>query len=355
MITSRLKKKIITKRQLKNDFKKIGVSKDDHIAVTLSLKKVGYVDGGPATFIDALLETIGPKGTLMMNTFSSGFPIYSIDSKFVYESDSTKCYTGIVPETFRKRKGVIRSNHPCSPVAAIGKKAIYLTKNHQGDSHFAPYARLAKIKGKYLAVGLGNRLVAIRHQAQYQAGLFPIVKRPVALQYREKNEKTKLFICNRAPCTREIEKLTPKMIQTRIAQTGEIGNAQSLLVYAKDAIDFLTNKLKEDITHNLCDSRFCIWCRELERKLNLYDKIKNPRYFQKYKVIQNLFALRNSIALKKYNYLSYQRKSNPKLTIPIIGIELHNIVEDTYWMLVDFLNLRPNFYFLTQKRKKFNQ
>jgi aminoglycoside N3'-acetyltransferase len=347
MKKSILKREAVTKQQLIKDFARMGICKKDHLAVTLSLKKVGYVEGGPEAFIDALLEVVGPEGTIMMNTFTDSFPIYAIDDSFVYDSKLTSSRTGIVPETLRKRKEAIRSNSPSSSMTAIGKKATYLTQNHLNDCQYVPYSRLARINGKYLAIGLGNRLVAIRHQAQHQAGLLQLVKRPVAVKYRDQKGKIKLFACNKAPCTKTLGELTSTMKNMGILYTGKIGNAQSSVAPAKEILDFLSDILRKNPALNLCDSRFCLWCREVERRLGLYKKVKTPRYFQKYKIIQRLVALRNRLALKKYNFISFKKKKyyRFKFGIPMINFELNNFIEDAQWVIVDFFSLRPRFDF----------
>ncbi len=342
-----LNKNEVTKQQLINDLKRLGVCKGDHLAVVLSLKKVGYVKGGPDVFIDALIEIVGSEGTIMMNTHTPGAPIYKIDEKFVFDTKSTPCWTGIVPETLRKRKEATRSNNPMYSVTAIGKKAKYLTHNHLNCSAYIPYSRLTIINGKYLSIGLGNKLVAIRHQAQRQASLHQIITRPIGIKYKDFQGKNKLFVSNWAPCTKKIEELTPIMKNAGILQTGKIGNSQALISSAKELSEFLTDKLKKDPTLNLCNNVHCLWCREAERTLNLYKKIKKPRYFQKYTVIQKLVSLRNQFRLIKYNYISYikEKKPNPKGRIPLFTTQLKSLIEDLHWTIIDFLNLRSKFYF----------
>ena len=56
----------ISKRQIIDDLKQLGVEEGDHLAVALSLRSIGHVVGGPKTFIEALLEVVGPNGTIMM-------------------------------------------------------------------------------------------------------------------------------------------------------------------------------------------------------------------------------------------------------------------------------------------------
>ncbi len=66
---------VISKESIIKDLESIGVNRGDHIGLSLSFKSVGYVKGGPSAFIDALLEIIGPEGTIMVPTYTNYFPI----------------------------------------------------------------------------------------------------------------------------------------------------------------------------------------------------------------------------------------------------------------------------------------
>ena len=205
------KTKQVSKQQLINDLKRIGVCQGDHLAVTLSLKSIGYVQGGPNSFIDALLEVVGSKGTIMMNTYTRSVSILSIKPDFVFDPKTSAPYTGLVPKTLLKRKNTIRSKHPNCSIAANGYLAEYLTKDHDEKANaFLPYEKLAKINGKYLCIGIGNRLVAIRHEAQRRANLFTV---PIFLGVYYKNAKGKkeLFTWKIPPCTKNLHKIVPKV------------------------------------------------------------------------------------------------------------------------------------------------
>ena len=59
----------ITGQQLINDLKKIGIKQGDSVLVHSSLSKIGFVEGGAQTVVDALFEVIGENGTLLFPTF----------------------------------------------------------------------------------------------------------------------------------------------------------------------------------------------------------------------------------------------------------------------------------------------
>ena len=143
-----------SRKRLIRDLDAIGVQRGDTLAVGLSFKSIGSLDGGPKALIDALLEAVGPDGTLMMNTYSEYFYRAEVEQGWVdhvFHVGSTRANTGIVPETFRQRTESVRSRHPTHSVAAAGRHADYLTRGHDEDADaYLPYARLAETGGKYL-------------------------------------------------------------------------------------------------------------------------------------------------------------------------------------------------------------
>jgi aminoglycoside 3-N-acetyltransferase len=68
---------LITKSYLIDEFQALGMQKGDtifvHSAYSTLGRSPGGVEGGPQTVINALLELLGPEGTLIMPTFNYGF------------------------------------------------------------------------------------------------------------------------------------------------------------------------------------------------------------------------------------------------------------------------------------------
>jgi aminoglycoside 3-N-acetyltransferase len=288
----------ISKERIVRDLKRMGIRKGDHLGLGISLKSIGYVKGGPEVLIDALIEAVGIEGTIMMNTYTEFFFPVEVRlgwTDYVFDPDLTKVNTGVVPEIFRQHKESIRSRHPTNSVAALGKFAAYLTEQHDEDAncHF-PYARLAEIDGKYLAIGIKENLVGFRHQAQYQAGLLTIVPWRRAVKYKDKDGCIKTFVLEDRPgCIKRLAELVPYLRRKGLVTDGSIGQAKALLVPARESLDIMTHVLKTNPAINLCDDALCLWCREVERRMNLYGSIQNPRYFQKYILGIYLIALIN--------------------------------------------------------------
>jgi len=293
----------ITKERLESDLRKMGLNRGDHVSIASALSKVGPIVGGPEAFIDAVIEVIGPEGTLMVNTYTTGFHVFQLEAANNYppfDPKLTPCVTGVVSETLRKNPQAIRSRHPTSSVAAIGKKASFLIEGHGPYAGARlPYSKLAEIGGKSLFIGLGNNLVALRHEAQFRAGLIDIVHLESCINYLDEDGKTRPFKgADVTACTRALPRLVPIMMQRGMVKEGTIGNARSILVSTKESLDLMTDLLRKDPTQNLCDDIACIWCRELERKMSLYKKIKNPLLFQKNTILIQLLGIINRHRLR---------------------------------------------------------
>jgi len=82
---------------------------------------------------------------------------------------------GVVAEMFRKWPGAKRSDHPARSVAAVGKYAAYLTKEHDLSNIFgknSPVDKLYELDGYILLIGVGYDKNTSFHLAETRAN-FP--------------------------------------------------------------------------------------------------------------------------------------------------------------------------------------
>lgn len=291
----------LSKACIIEDLQRMGVKRGDHLALGASYKRIGQIEGGPGTLIEALIEVVGPDGTIMANTYTKYFYISEVRNgwiDYIFDAESTRSTTGIVAETLRQFKGAIRSRHPAYSIAAIGKHARFLTGSH--DEHapsFSPYSLLAGIDGKYLAIGIGDKLAGFRHQAQYAAGLLNVVPGwERAVRYRNADGEIRTFVLkDRGGCVNSLPRLVPFLREAGLVTQGRVGMADAIIVPAEPSLNLMTRLLEEQPQLNLCEKTFCPWCRGIERRLDLYHSIQNPRFFQKNKAAAALVALINRI------------------------------------------------------------
>lgn len=165
---------ILTKENLVDGLKKIGLKAGQNIMVHTSLSSLGFVCGGPQIIIESLLECVGEEGTIMMPTQSwkNLDPTAGVhweepeewwqiirDNWPAYDKNITPTNTmGAVAEMFRKWPGAVRSDHPARSVAAVGKYAEYLTNDHDISNIFgedSPVDKLYQLDGYVLLLGVG--------------------------------------------------------------------------------------------------------------------------------------------------------------------------------------------------------
>ncbi|OBZ10551.1 AAC(3) family N-acetyltransferase [Bacillus sp. FJAT-27264] len=183
---------LITVETLAEDFRRLGVHEGMTLIMHSSFKSLGeWVAGGPVAVILALEEVLGEEGTLVMPTHSndlsdpSGWsrpPVpeawwTSIREKMpAYDPDMTLLRgMGVIPDTFRKQKGVKRSNHPIHSFAAWGKHRDQIVDGHELDcglGEHSPLARIYDLNGSVLLLGVENLKNTSLHLAECRAS-FP--------------------------------------------------------------------------------------------------------------------------------------------------------------------------------------
>ncbi len=183
-----MERKIVLKEDLKKGLRTLGLKQGDHVMVHTSLKSLGFVCGGAQPVIEALLETVGEMGTIMMPTQSwknldPEMGVHWEEPKEwwqairenwpAYNKDITPTNTmGAVAEMFRKWPGAMRSDHPVRSVAAKGAQAEYLTKDHDLVNIFgedSPIGKLYALDGKVLLIGVGYDKNTSLHLADVRA------------------------------------------------------------------------------------------------------------------------------------------------------------------------------------------
>ena len=183
-----MERKLVLKEDIVNSFKEAGVSQGQSIMVHTSLSSLGFVCGGAQIVIEALLECVGEAGTIMMPTQSwkNLDPSTGVhweepeewwqvirDNWPAYNKDITPTNTmGAVAEMFRKWPGTLRSDHPARSIAANGKYAEYLTKDHDLSNIFgegSPIGKLYELDGYVLLIGVGYDKNTSIHLADVRA------------------------------------------------------------------------------------------------------------------------------------------------------------------------------------------
>jgi aminoglycoside 3-N-acetyltransferase len=174
-----------TVRTISADLRRLGVRPGSTLVVHASLSAIGWVAGGPTAVILALLEALGPEGTLVMPAHSGDWsdPAEWV-SPPVPESwwetirserpawDARTAPTrnlGRIAELFRTWPGTLRSPHPLVSFAALGPNAERIAGTH--PSEWAPLERVYELDGDVLLLGVGHDRNTSLHLAEARAGI----------------------------------------------------------------------------------------------------------------------------------------------------------------------------------------
>jgi len=109
--SKRLSEKQVTKQDIVAGLQKLGIKKGDTLMVHSSLSAFGFVEKGPMTVINALLETVGKQGNVSMPTFA---PL----TNNVFDVRNTKSALGKISDTFWRLPNAKRSLEPTGALAA---------------------------------------------------------------------------------------------------------------------------------------------------------------------------------------------------------------------------------------------
>jgi len=150
---------MVNQTDIVSGFRALGLVEGDLVQVHSSLSSFGHVEGGADTVIDALLETVGPDGTVMVPTFNHG-------AEELFDIRTSPSINGAITNALRLRPEAYRSLHPTHPTAAIGPLAELLTRDHIPAGTFglaSPLGKLAAMGGKILLLGVGMDTNTMTH------------------------------------------------------------------------------------------------------------------------------------------------------------------------------------------------
>ena len=167
---------MISREKLTDDLTALGLKAGDAVMMHSSLSALGPVDGGAGTVIDALIEAIGPAGTVIAPAFRDsvwGEPENFTCTDCDCNSADSLCHSrqpgfqGIIPEKLRQRAETVRSCHPTHSWVALGPAAAQLCKGHRDSATPCaagnPFEALVELDGVVLILGVQVNTITLWH------------------------------------------------------------------------------------------------------------------------------------------------------------------------------------------------
>lgn len=159
----------VTRADIVAGLRQVGIAPGDLVFAHSSLSAFGHVEGGADTVVDALLEAVGPEGTLVLPTFT--WRDHHDQPTVVFDLARKPCETGRIPETFRQRLGVRRSKHVCHSVAACGPLADAVMGGPRSFGVGSSLHCLYELDSWYLFLGVGFGVCSALHMAEELIGV----------------------------------------------------------------------------------------------------------------------------------------------------------------------------------------
>jgi aminoglycoside 3-N-acetyltransferase len=172
----------VTRSQLAADLRALGLREGGVTIVHTRMSELGWVVGGSETVVRALLDALGPQGTVAAyagweehafgpedrpaehrDAYLAEPPVFDVaTAEAVHEH-------GRLPERLRTWPAAARSNHPEASVVAVGARAAWLVADHPGDDAYGPgtpFARLVEADGQVLLLGAPLETITLLHHAE---------------------------------------------------------------------------------------------------------------------------------------------------------------------------------------------
>ena len=252
-----------TPASLARDLHALGVVRGDALMVHASLRRIGPVVGRADGVIDAILEAIGPRGTMLMVLGASDAwawvnerpeaerPALLADAEpFDAMTTPADPEVGALAEVFRRRLETRVSDHPEGRFGAAGRLAEGWLAEVPWDDYFGPGSPLESLlqaRGRVLRLGADPATTTLLHYAEYLAPIEP--KRRVRRYRRVRTASgsevrmvdgldDSMGIVD-YPLGRDyFADLLADYLSLGRARVGSVGRASSELIEAADLVDF---------------------------------------------------------------------------------------------------------------------
>lgn len=155
----------VTREDITAGLRSLGLPRGAVVLVHSSLRRFGRVQGGADTVVEALLEAVGPDGTVVVPTLTFGS---FNEQQPVFDARRVPSETGAITEALRRRRGACRSLHPTSSAAALGARAEEVCREH----HItpcplrSPYGQVYALGGWVLFLGTSFGCNSLFHVAE---------------------------------------------------------------------------------------------------------------------------------------------------------------------------------------------
>ena len=230
----------VNQKSIADGLRGLGLKNGDIVLLHSSLLSMGKVEGGPGAVIDAFLEVLGSDGTLLVPVFGA---------------------LGILTEEVKHRPGAVISPCPVGTLAAIGKDAEELCRDHwkadTAHGENTPFTRIADKGGYICLLGVDQDRNTTLHSVEALLKLPYLSQATRTFTAPDGQSVTKTWKYYPGP-HRDFIGLDPLLAPAMTR--GRVGDAEVRLIRAKEMYDIALAVGANDPAFVLCDNPACADC-----------------------------------------------------------------------------------------------
>lgn len=250
-----------TTGSLAADLRALGLGSGDVVLLHSSLRSIGYVVGGTQAVVQALLDVVGPQGTLVVptqtadNTDPAGWrnpPVPQAWWQVIRDhtpgfdpARTPSRWMGVLAEAVRTWPGALRSNHPQVSFAAVGAQAADVTRDHRLDDALgdhSPLGAIYRLDGNVLLLGCGHQSNTSLHLAEYRQPSAPRARTGSAVRQPDGSTRWTTWT-DVVTDESDFPRLGSDFEATGAATVGFVGSAPARLLPQRQLVDFATGWL----------------------------------------------------------------------------------------------------------------
>lgn len=227
--------------EIASQLRALGVQEGGVLLVHTSFRAVGPVDDGPRGLIAAMRDALGPEGTLVMPSWTG-----DDDQPFDPASTPPASDLGVVPGTFWRLGGVVRSDHPFACTAA-GPRAQQVVHGplplppHGPDS---PIGQVHALDGQVLLLGVGHDANTTIHLAEVLGGAPYRVPRYCTV--RDGDRAVQIAYGENDHCCARFAFVDDWLRDAGAQEEGRVGYGPARVMRARDVVEIVGSRLSLD-------------------------------------------------------------------------------------------------------------
>ena len=223
------------------------------VMVHSSLRSIGHVEGGAGTVVQALVDVVGKKGTVLFpGLIFNGSVTEFLRTNPVIDLRQCPVTTGAIPRAAAAHPLARRSIHPSHSVVGIGPAAESLfagDQNGQGPCGTeSPFYKAAMINGYILLMGVTNTRNTTLHCVEELAAPYMNSDGVCDVEVVDYQGLSRPFAVRGYPINlpRRFDAINPYLLERNIMTEHQLGQAKVMRIDARRMIACALDLLEEN-------------------------------------------------------------------------------------------------------------